>query len=183
MNFRGRFGLRCRRGCPRLNPQRSRTATSRPRRAATRTRSSASSSRTGASSTRTATGCSARRTTPRTRSRTRCCAPGGRSARFEGRSSLRVLALPDRDQRLSRHDRRSARSAVLPIDYGAAADPHDGPGEPLVESVWIEPVSRRGARPRGRLRRARRRATSSARASSSPSSPRSSTCRRASARC
>src|SRR5207244_9824152 len=28
---------------------------------------------------------------------------------------------------------------VLPIDYGPAADPHDGPGEPLVESVWVEP--------------------------------------------
>src|SRR6476659_3064627 len=28
---------------------------------------------------------------------------------------------------------------VLPIDYGPASDPHDGPGEPLVESVWVEP--------------------------------------------
>jgi RNA polymerase sigma-70 factor, ECF subfamily len=28
---------------------------------------------------------------------------------------------------------------VLPIDYGPAADPHDGPGEPVVESVWLEP--------------------------------------------
>jgi RNA polymerase sigma-70 factor (ECF subfamily) len=28
---------------------------------------------------------------------------------------------------------------VLPIDYGPATDPHVGPGEPLVESVWIEP--------------------------------------------
>ena len=28
---------------------------------------------------------------------------------------------------------------MLPIDYGPAADPHGGPGEPLVESVWIEP--------------------------------------------
>jgi RNA polymerase sigma-70 factor, ECF subfamily len=28
---------------------------------------------------------------------------------------------------------------VLPIDYGPAADPHDSPGEPLVESVWVEP--------------------------------------------
>src|SRR2546430_15936948 len=28
---------------------------------------------------------------------------------------------------------------VLRIDYGPAADPHDGPGEPLVESVWVEP--------------------------------------------
>src|SRR5438477_1231970 len=28
---------------------------------------------------------------------------------------------------------------VLPIDYGPPTDPHDGPGEPIVESVWIEP--------------------------------------------
>jgi RNA polymerase sigma-70 factor (ECF subfamily) len=28
---------------------------------------------------------------------------------------------------------------VLPIDYAPAADPHTGPGEPIVESVWIEP--------------------------------------------
>jgi RNA polymerase sigma-70 factor (ECF subfamily) len=25
------------------------------------------------------------------------------------------------------------------VDYGPAADPHEGPGEPVVESVWIEP--------------------------------------------
>ena len=28
---------------------------------------------------------------------------------------------------------------MLPVDYGPATDPHDGAGEPLVESVWIEP--------------------------------------------
>jgi RNA polymerase sigma-70 factor (ECF subfamily) len=28
---------------------------------------------------------------------------------------------------------------VLPIDYGPATDPHEGPGKPVVESVWIEP--------------------------------------------
>jgi RNA polymerase sigma-70 factor (ECF subfamily) len=28
---------------------------------------------------------------------------------------------------------------VLPIDYGPSADPHDGPGQPLIESAWIEP--------------------------------------------
>ncbi len=28
---------------------------------------------------------------------------------------------------------------VLPVDYGPAADPHDGPGEPVTESVWVEP--------------------------------------------
>ncbi len=28
---------------------------------------------------------------------------------------------------------------VLPVDLGPAADPLEGPGQPLVESVWIEP--------------------------------------------
>src|SRR5438067_1980287 len=28
---------------------------------------------------------------------------------------------------------------VLPIDYGPPTDPHAGPGEPVVESVWVEP--------------------------------------------
>jgi RNA polymerase sigma-70 factor (ECF subfamily) len=28
---------------------------------------------------------------------------------------------------------------VLPIDYAPATDGHEGPGEPVVESVWIEP--------------------------------------------
>jgi RNA polymerase sigma-70 factor, ECF subfamily len=28
---------------------------------------------------------------------------------------------------------------VLPIDYGPPGDPHDGPGPPLVETVWVEP--------------------------------------------
>jgi RNA polymerase sigma-70 factor, ECF subfamily len=33
---------------------------------------------------------------------------------------------------------------VLPIDYGASADPHDGPGQPLIESTWIEPYPDEG---------------------------------------
>jgi RNA polymerase sigma-70 factor (ECF subfamily) len=28
---------------------------------------------------------------------------------------------------------------MLPVDYGPAADPHDGPGEPVTEAVWLEP--------------------------------------------
>jgi RNA polymerase sigma-70 factor (ECF subfamily) len=28
---------------------------------------------------------------------------------------------------------------VLPIDYGPPDNPHDDPGEPLAESVWVEP--------------------------------------------
>src|SRR4051794_16732188 len=59
-------------------------------------------------------------------------------ARFEGRSSLRSwLYKIATNTCLDVIERRPKR--VLPIDYGPAADPHDGPGEPLVESVWVEP--------------------------------------------
>src|SRR5438093_4689519 len=57
---------------------------------------------------------------------------------FEGRSSLRSwLYKIATNASLKAIERRPKR--VLPIDYGPAADPHDGPGEPLVESVWVEP--------------------------------------------
>jgi RNA polymerase sigma-70 factor (ECF subfamily) len=59
-------------------------------------------------------------------------------AKFEGRSSLRSwLYRIATNTCLDVIARRPKR--VLPIDYGAPADPHDGPGEPLVESVWVEP--------------------------------------------
>jgi RNA polymerase sigma-70 factor (ECF subfamily) len=58
--------------------------------------------------------------------------------RFEGRSSLRSwlykIATNTCLDAIARRPRR-----VLPIDHGPAADPHDGPGEPLIESVWVEP--------------------------------------------
>jgi RNA polymerase sigma-70 factor (ECF subfamily) len=57
---------------------------------------------------------------------------------FEGRSSLRSwLYTIATNACLKAIERRPNR--VLPIDYGPPADPHDGPAEPLLESVWVEP--------------------------------------------
>jgi RNA polymerase sigma-70 factor (ECF subfamily) len=59
-------------------------------------------------------------------------------ARFEGRSSLRSwLYTIATNTSLNTIEKRPKR--VLPIDYGPDADPHEGPGEPVVESVWVEP--------------------------------------------
>ena len=58
--------------------------------------------------------------------------------RFEGRSSLRSwLYTIATNTCLTQIQRRPKR--VLPVDYGPATDPNVGPGEPLVETVWIEP--------------------------------------------
>jgi RNA polymerase sigma-70 factor, ECF subfamily len=63
--------------------------------------------------------------------------------RFEGRSSVRSwLYTISTNVCLRAIERRP--KLVLPIDYGPAADPHDGPGQPIVESVWVEPYPDRG---------------------------------------
>jgi RNA polymerase sigma-70 factor (ECF subfamily) len=58
--------------------------------------------------------------------------------RFEGKSSLRAwlyrIATNTCLDTIGRRPRR-----VLPMDHGPGADPHDPPGAPLAESVWIEP--------------------------------------------
>jgi RNA polymerase sigma-70 factor, ECF subfamily len=58
--------------------------------------------------------------------------------RFEGRSSLKSWLYTIATNTCLNHiEKRPKR--VLPIDYAPAADPHGGPGEPVVESVWVEP--------------------------------------------
>ena len=59
-------------------------------------------------------------------------------ARFEGRSSLRAwLYRIATNASLRLIEKRPKR--LLPIDYGPAADPHVDFGEPLTESIWLEP--------------------------------------------
>ena len=58
--------------------------------------------------------------------------------RFAGRSSVRSwLYRIATNACLDLIDRRPKRTT--PIDFGPSADPHEGPGQPLMESVWVEP--------------------------------------------
>ncbi len=58
--------------------------------------------------------------------------------RFQGRSSLKSwLYTIATNTCLTQIERRPKR--VLPVDFGPATDPHDGPGTPQIESVWVEP--------------------------------------------
>src|SRR5437868_3773166 len=59
-------------------------------------------------------------------------------SRFHGRSALRSwLYTIATNVCLTQISRRPKR--VLPIDYGPATDPHVSPGQPVVESIWLEP--------------------------------------------
>jgi RNA polymerase sigma-70 factor (ECF subfamily) len=59
-------------------------------------------------------------------------------ARFEGRSSLRswlyTIATNTSLNAISRRPKR-----VLPMDYGPSYGADDVPGDPVIESVWVEP--------------------------------------------
>jgi len=59
-------------------------------------------------------------------------------SRFEGRSSLRAWLYRIATNRcLTAIERRPKR--VLPVDYAPAADPHDGPADPISDPIWLEP--------------------------------------------
>ncbi len=58
--------------------------------------------------------------------------------RFDGRGSLRSwLYTIATNSCLDQLGRRANR--VLPMDFGPASDPQIGPGEPIVETTWLEP--------------------------------------------
>jgi RNA polymerase sigma-70 factor (ECF subfamily) len=62
-------------------------------------------------------------------------------AKFEDRSSLRSWMYKIATNTSLDVIGKRPKQRVLPVDYAPAADPHQGPGEPVTESVWIEPYA------------------------------------------
>ena len=94
-------------------------------------------------------------------------------AGFESRCSLRSwLYRIATNASLRMIEKRTKR--VLPIDYAPAADPQIAFGEPLTESIWLDPYP--DAQLGIEAPMLGPDATNSVRASSLPSLPRSSTC-------
>jgi RNA polymerase sigma-70 factor, ECF subfamily len=60
--------------------------------------------------------------------------------RFEGRSSLRSWLYTIATNTCLNHIARRPKR-VLPLDYGPSREAKDGMGEPLIESVWVEPYA------------------------------------------
>ncbi len=58
--------------------------------------------------------------------------------RFEGRSSLRSWLYTIATNTCLNHIARRPKR-VLPLDYGPSREAQDGMGEPIIESVWVEP--------------------------------------------
>src|SRR5215217_4139520 len=59
--------------------------------------------------------------------------------RFEGRSSLKSWLYRIATNTCLDTIQKRPKQRVLPIDYAPASDPHDGPGAPVIESVWVDP--------------------------------------------
>jgi RNA polymerase sigma-70 factor, ECF subfamily len=59
--------------------------------------------------------------------------------RFEGRSSVKSWLYRISTNTCLDQIQKRPKQRVLPIDYAPATDPHDGPGAPVIESVWVDP--------------------------------------------
>jgi hypothetical protein len=126
---------------------------------AMRARSPPSSSRIGQSSTLIATGCSARSTTPRTRSRTPCCAPGAdcRGSRGPGACAPGCTASLPTSASTPSPDAASAGARWTPARRRAPRCPHP---RGCCSNRCGRPLSRRAAaraQPAGHPARPRRR--------------------------